>query len=409
MNRFAASCAVAAIGAFACAQRPHYEMQGLTGVLKPDTSIERPGDAGRRAHTNHLIYMPDYVPQDAVSMMLHGPARQGSTYYVPSQINSAYGLPGTGGSGIIAIVDAFRDPNLFSDFNTFSSEFGLPVETSTTQGSSKNKVFQIVYATGHQPPTDGGWGQEESLDVEWAHAMAPSAKIVIVEAASNSLSDLLTAETVAAQMTGVKEVTNSWGSGEFSSETAYDGTFVQNGVVFFASAGDTGGAQIWPSTSPNVVSCGGTSLRLNSNGTRSSETAWSGGGGGPSSVETIPSYQSGIASIVGTQRGTPDISFDADPNTGVVVYDSYAYGGLSGWLIVGGTSVSSPCLAGCANEAAHHRTSSVDELTNVIYHSYATHNYRYFDVVSGTAGSFSCTPGWDFVTGVGTLVGNQGI
>lgn len=400
------------VATFASAQEVPYRVKaGAPEILIPSTSIDYPENAGLRAHTNHLIYFPGYDEGNLFSEMIHGPAaRSASYYYTPQQIRVAYGLPSKGGSGTIAIVDAYNAPNALHDFNVFSAQFGLPKETSTNATSPSNKVFQVVYADKSEPASNGGWAQEESLDIEWAHAMAPSAKIVLVEAAGDSFTDLLQAESVAASTAGVKEVSNSWGSGEFADETAFDDLFVHPGVVFFASAGDIGGERSWPALSPNVVGCGGTSLYLDSSGDRTSpETAWIDGGGGPSAYEARPSYQAVIDSIVGKVRGGPDISFDANPYTGVLVYDSYAYAGISGWLVYGGTSVSSPCLAGVANLANHQRTSSVDELANVIYQSYASDRSRYYDITSGHAASFNCTGGWDFVTGVGTLHGDAGI
>jgi subtilase family serine protease len=144
-----------------------------------------------------------------------------------------------------------------------------------------------------------------------------------------------------------------------------------------------------------------------SGGSITSETGWSGSGGGPSAYEAIPTYQSVIAGIVGTKRGVPDFSFDANPNTGVSVYDSTSCQGLSGWLVFGGTSVASPSLAGIVNLSGNKYNSSNTELST-IYSCYATascYSSNFRDITSGTAGSFSAVTGWDFVTGVGSNVG----
>ena len=197
----------------------------------------------------------------------------------------------------------------------------------------------------------------------------------------------------------------SWGGSEFSSEANNDFHFTHTGVVYFASSGDTGGTQIYPSASPNVIAAGGTTIHRGAGGTFLSETAWSGSGGGPSKYEPRPGYQSGVAAIVGSQRGIPDFSFDADPNSGVSVYDSTSCQGYNGWLVFGGTSVSSPSLAGIVNLAGHVSSTSTSqtELTT-IYGGLGTANFR--DITSGKAGTFSAAPGWDFVTGVGS---NQGL
>jgi kumamolisin len=365
-------------------------------IVVPDTSIEKPGDVGLRAHTNHLINIGS--PQGGL-----GP-NGGMT---PAQIRSFYNLSSTGGSGTIVIIDAYDYPTALSDFNSFSNQFGLPTEPSTDRLAPTNQVFQVVYASGSQPRTNAGWALEAALDIEWAHAMAPSAKIVLVEAASNSFANLFAAVDVASTTTGAKQVSMSWGGSEFSSESSNDFHFFQtSGVTYFASSGDTGGTTIYPSASPYVVAAGGTSVKTNTSGVFQSETGWSGSGGGPSKYESRPSYQTVISGIVGSARGIPDVSSDADPNTGVSVYDTTRYQGRSGWFVIGGTSVSSPSLAGMANLSGHTYSDSTALLTNT-YNKLGTSSFR--DIVTGTAGSFSCASGWDFVTGVGSPQGTSGL
>jgi len=369
-------------------------------IVTPGSSIEQPGERGVAAHTNHIIRVrPD----------VGGTTPSGET---PSSIAAVYNLTAQlGGNGVIVIVDAFHYPTALNDFNVFSKQFGLPQETSTDPLSASNQVFQVVYATGSKPRTNCGWGQEAALDIEWAHAMAPNAKIVLVEAKTNSFANLFHAVDVASSIAGAKEVSMSWGGGEFSSEASNDVHLTTPGIVYFASSGDTGGKTIYPGVSPDVVSAGGTSINRDSSGTFVSETGWSGSGGGPSAFETRPGYQDVIQAIVGTQRGVPDYSFDADPNTGVSVYDTTSCQGLSGWLVFGGTSVSSPSLAGIVNSAGSN-TSGAAELS-LIYTSVsnggATINGANFrDILTGTAGSFSAKPGWDFVTGIGSTNGLTG-
>jgi len=363
--------------------------QTQPAVLIPDTTIERPGDIGLRAHTNHLIlYSPRFV----------GASPSGET---PQSIRPVYNLPSTGGSRVIAIVDAFDYPTAENDLNVFSSTLGLPPCTTA------NGCFEKVFASGTKPRTNCGWAQEAALDIEWAHAMAPGARIILVEAASNSFANLFAAVDVASNLVasgGGGEVSMSWGGSEFSTEANSDSHFTTNGVVYFAASGDTGGATIYPGVSPSVVSAGGTTINRDSSSNFVSETGWSGSGGGPSTYEPRPSYQAGIATIVGAQRGAPDFSFDADPNSGVSVYDTTRCQGQSGWLVFGGTSVASPSLAGIVNLAGHFDTSSVAELTTIYGNLGNSLDFR--DITSGTAGSFSCRVGWDFVTGVGS---NQGL
>src|SRR5260370_824006 len=223
--------------------------QSHAGVLIPESTIEHPEDVGLRAHTNHLIKF------DGKSH--HGGSPSGET---PTSLRSVYKLPSTGGAGVIAIVDAFDYPTAENDLNVFSTQFGLPACTAA------NGCFKKVFASGSQPAVNCGWSQEAALDIEWAHAMAPNAKIVLVEAATNSFVDLFAAVDVATSQVlatgGRGEVSMSWGGGEFSTEASNDSHFQHDAVVYFAASGDTGGANIYPSVSPFVVSSGSTRLNL---------------------------------------------------------------------------------------------------------------------------------------------------
>jgi subtilase family serine protease len=237
--------------------------------------------------------------------------------------------------------------------------------------------------------------------------MAPNAKIVLVEASTNSFANLFQAVDVASSIANAQEVSMSWGGSEFSSEAGNDAHFTHAGIVYFAASGDTGGATIYPGVSPNVVSAGGTRINRDASGNFVSETGWSGSGGGPSKYESRPGYQDIIQTIVNNARGVPDYSFDADPNSGVSVYDSTSCRGSSGWLVFGGTSVASPSLSGIVNSAGSN-TSSTAELS-LLYMSVTNNgsmitgsNFR--DILSGTAGSFSAKTGWDFVTGIGSTI-----
>jgi subtilase family serine protease len=232
--------------------------------------------------------------------------------------------------------------------------------------------------------------------------MAPNAKIYLVEAASNSFSDLLQAVSVANSLVssaGGGEVSMSWGGSEFSGETSYDSYFTKPGVVYFASSGDSPGVN-WPSASPNVVSVGGTSLSRNpTTGNFQQELAWQSGGGGPSVYETRPSYQNAMSAIVGNQRGTPDVAADADASTGVWVY-AYPY-----WYIVGGTSLAAPVWAGIVNAGGSFSSSFVAEL-NAIYA-----NQGKMDINAGSCGpnqGYMAKGGWDFCTGLGSPLGKSG-
>jgi kumamolisin len=372
-------------------------------VMVPDSSREHPEDVGKAAHTNHVIFL-----------------RGGVTYTspwgeTPATIRDVYGLPAIGGSGVIAIVDAYDYPTAAADFDVFSNQFHLPLSSDNVCNGAK-PCFQRVYAAGRKPKANCGWAQEAAIDIQWAHAMAPYAQIVLVEAASNSFADLFKAVDVAGNIVmngGVKggigsgQVSMSWGGSEFSSEATYDKRLAANGVVYFAASGDAGGKTIYPGVSPNVVCAGGTTINRDASGNFVSETGWSGSGGGSSKYEGRPAYQDVISTIVGSKRGTPDFSFDANPNSGVSVYDSTPCQGVSGWLVFGGTSVSSPSLAGIVNLAGHTYANTALEL-GTIYADYASPTYStdFRDILAGTAGTYSAKQGWDFVTGVGS---NQGL
>ena len=385
-------------------------------VTVPASSVEHAADVGVRFHTNLLIVGNGAVqPVGKSAPQTVGPPFSGYFYETPASLACIYGLvrsdshgcnPNvvltnpTGGTRAIAIVDAFDNPNAASDLAYFDAQFGIAAAN-----------FSVVYATGTQPALDptGGWEIEESLDVQYAHAMAPGAQLFLVEAATNSTIDLLNAELVAAKLVakaGGGEVSNSWGGSEFAKEVLADLAFTEPGVVYFASTGDSPGT-IWPSVSPNVVAVGGTSTNRNPfTGSLIYEGAWNDGGGGQSIFEARPSYQNGIASIAGPSRAVPDISSDANPNTGVWVLDTNVTGGVpGGWYIVGGTSVSSPTIAGIVNSAGNFYKSSAKELTQI----YSGLNSPAFnDIVKdncGPYGGYLAGDGYDFCTGVGSPQG----
>jgi kumamolisin len=380
-------------------------------VQIPDVSIEQPEDIGIRAHANVRVLVPS-GGMDGIAPPSHAEVRMGvepeesapySGYYfleTPASLACVYKLVGqvagcnpydttalpVGGSRAIAIVDAYDDPTAASDLAHFSAQFGLPPAN-----------FHVVYAGGTRPAFNSGWALEAALDIEWAHAMAPNAKIYLVEAASNNLANLLTAVTVASKLVKVAgggEVSMSWGSSEFSGENSYDAYFATPNVVYLASAGDSAGV-IYPAASPNVVSVGGTTLSRNpSSGKFQQELSWQQTGGGPSAYEGLPSYQNNLYSTLGPHRGTPDVAAVADPNTGVWVYQG------GSWYIVGGTSVAAPVTAGIINLAGSFKASSAAELT-------AIYNNRsgFTNIVDGACGPYEgylASVGWNLCTGNGS-------
>jgi hypothetical protein len=328
--------------------------------------------------------------------------------YTPAQIAAAYGfnqikfgnVVGDGAGQTIAIVDAYDDPDIAGDLQTFDKQFGLATPKFTEVKQTSN---------GKGPVTDAGWSMEISLDVEWAHAMAPGANIELIEAYTPSLSNLLTCVQYAAAQPGVSVVSMSWGASEFSSEANYNSYFTtpagHTGVSFVASSGDSGAGALWPAISTNVLSVGGTTLSLNKNGTYSSETAWAGSGGGASQYQSEASYEKGVQTT-GKQMD-PDVAYDANPNTGFAVYDSVSYDGSSGWEEVGGTSAGAPqwsALVAIANQGRvlnHENT-----LTNAAAAVFALSSNDFHDITSGSDGGYSATKGYDEVTGLGTPQAN---
>src|SRR3989441_5568504 len=317
---------------------------------------------------------------------------------------SCYGTSSCGSGQTIAIVDPYDDPNIESDLATFSAQYGLPPCTTA------NGCFTKATPQG-LPSANANWALEESLDVEWAHAMAPGAKIILVEAQDSFLGSLLSAVDYAASQPNVNQVSMSWVANEFPGESFSDYHFNVAGVSFIASSGDSGAGVAYPAASPYVVSVGGTTLNVDVSGKVQSETAWGGSGGGVSSYESKPSYQTGFNSNSG--RGVPDVSYVADPNTGVSIYDSYGYGG---WSQAGGTSVGAPqwaAITAIVNSGGG-QLSSASFGTNTAFYNAATgpaYSANYRDITSGSNGNCgticNAGPNYDFVTGVGSPLTNN--
>jgi kumamolisin len=310
----------------------------------------------------------------------------------------------TGGAKAVVLVDFGRYSALQTDLDKFSDTWGLPRTT-----------LQEICSPGPPPCPDNtgsGWDIEEALDIEYAHAMAPNATIYLSEWTNDPLMD--NAETngaAAASAAGGGEVSNSWTynggenwCGGGPCELGYDHYFSVPTVVFFAAAGDGGLGPLYPSISPNVVSAGGTHIVRSGGNFTGSETCWSGSGGGFSVYEPSPSYQRVLRTTPTIMRGTPDISADADPVTGVSVVLR------GGFNIVGGTSVASPLLAGYINNAGSFHNSTNDELTEA-YNWYAISPFTYAtyfrDETMGSNGS-PARKGWDECTGLGSPIKPSG-
>lgn len=342
----------------------------------------------------------------------------GPTGYGPAQIQSAYKLGGLASGGkTVALVDAYNDPSAASDLATFRSVYGLPPCTVA------NGCFKQVNQNGATSPLPGGdygWAEEESLDLDAVSSACPDCHILLVEANSAGTSALDKAEDTAATTPGVVAVSNSWGGSESASELTADANFNHPGVAITASAGDSGYGTSWPAVSHYVTGVGGTTLSQASNTRGWSETVWSDSGSGCSAYEPKPSWQKDTGCA---KRTDNDVAADADPNTGLGVYDTYnscgsssvcdllielgVAQGLDGWAQVGGTSLSSPLIASVYALAGN--SSSVVDGS----YSYG-HTSSLFDVTSGSDGTctpaYLCTgePGYDGPTGNGTPDGTGG-
>jgi kumamolisin len=366
-------------------------------IVVPPSSIPQPG----RVHTNYFFVVPDVQSPGGPPPGTESPASLACVYKLEKgpkgcPVATSKKNP-TGGWGAIGIVDAGDYPTAAQDLHAFSKYFHIP-----------DADFHKVYADGHKPPVYSGWDVEESLDIEWAHAMAPKAKIILIESKLCKSSQCNTDPTwqavkvagnVVAQ-NGGGVVSNSWGDPEWSAETKYDKYFIHPGVVFFAASGDSGlDVSSHPAASPNVVSVGGTVFNRDQQGNFTDEI-YGGGGGDISPYEARPSYQDIIQKIVGSKRGYPDVGSDF---CCAPIYIT-AYGG---WNEVGGTSWSSPTFAGIVNAAGSKQQSTKDELT-MIYKEYANKKQWKSDFYNITQGDSQCVAGWNLCAGVGSARTYQG-
>jgi kumamolisin len=407
----------------------------------PSSSIPRAVVPGQKAqmHTNIIIGVPgrNWKPFET-------PPYSGYYFETPESLGCRYlyggstgcnpnstTLPPAGGSARIVIVDAYDDPNAASDLEVFDDQFGIAAATFTKVSAVTSNASCTTVPT---DPT-GGWEFEESLDIEYSHAMAPKAHVYLVEACSNNNDDLAIAIAVGnnivqcglteihsgvlgscpAGSKGAGEISMSFGSSESSDETSTtstdcasarmdDSCFKTPGVVYFASTGDESGVE-YPSTSSSVVAVGGTTIRRNTSGDFLQETAWENTGGGVSAYEPVPSYQSGVSGV-GARRSVPDVSLDADVNSGAWVYDSNYYedfGEAPDWDWVGGTSLSAPIWAGIVNRAGQFKASSNAELTLIYSNLGNTADFSDIKVgFCGPYGAYSGVAGYDLCTGIGT-------
>jgi subtilase family serine protease len=329
----------------------------------------------------------------------------------PADIQSAYKLGGLHASGAtVAIVDAYDDPKAESDLGVYRSHYGLPACTTA------NGCFKKVNQTGAASPLpagDYGWAEEISLDLDAVSAACPDCHILLVEATSPTDSDLFTAVDTAARL-GAVAISNSYGEAESAGQVANDAHFNHPGVAITVSSGDSGYGVSYPAASQYVTAVGGTTLTKATNARGWTETVWSGSGSGCSAYDPKPSWQHDAGC---SRRTVADVAADADPASGLAVYDTYnscgsssfcdflisigAVQGLDGYAQVGGTSLSSPLIASVYALAGN--------AASVVDGSYPyAHTGSLFDVTSGSngscSGSYLCTgaAGYDGPTGNGT-------
>jgi subtilase family serine protease len=340
--------------------------------------------------------------------------------YVPAQIRHAYGFDqvpslvangyNTAGQGqVIAIVDAYDDPHIASDLHVFDQQFGIPNPTFI-------KVNQSGSRNGPWPTVNSSWAGEISIDVEWAHAIAPAATLLLVEANSTNLSDMMTAVDTARSWSGVSVLSMSWGYSEGRQELSYDAHMVtpagHTPITFTAATLDNGSrfGLYWPAVSPDVLAVGGTSLKLNADNSYGSESGWSSSTGGISRYEPQPGWQGLLTTSA--WRTNPDVSYHADySTTGFAVYDTVPSAGQTGWFNAGGDSEGAPQWGALVAIADQVRGSALDGPSQTLpaLYNLAKQNYgQYFhDIVTGSNGRYAAGPGYDLVTGIGSPRADQ--
>jgi len=472
------TAARAAAGAFAPATaeadaRPTFHLAAAVLDEPPDVDADGSGSSAYIAPHAQLIdrALADLdsarlTPEAIAERLLAGAPRPGQTaspagaapaplitVFTPAQIRAAYSLPPlpAAGSGLTAaqaaslgsgqtiyLVDAYDNPAAASDLATFNAKFGLPgcatvpITPATklplaAAARGSGCTFSVAYLGGNglpttsAPPYNAGWAIEIAMDVQWAHATAPLARIVLLEARGAALSQLTAAIALANRM-GAGVVSMSFGAGEGSWVGSYDGLFSAAGSSYLASTGDAGAGVAWPSVSANVLAVGGTTLSYTGTGARS-ETAWTRTGGGLSAYEPEPGYQASVT-VPGeptarpgakstVKRAVADVAFNADPNSGQYLVVTSPGAKSPAWYSAGGTSIGAPQWAGILSVANAQRAlegkAPLGLAQNPLYQNIAAVTGLYpgafLDVTAGRDGSCSsCAAGagYDLPTGLGT-------
>jgi subtilase family serine protease len=389
-------------------------MGTATGAgARPDQAV-CPGPAAKGSVRCHARVILDAHGQPA--------ATAGPSGYGPAQFHGAYALPTspptTAPAQTIAIVDAYDDPSIRSDLTTYDTTFQIP-DLPTCTATVTSGCFAKVNQNGASSPLPGansGWGLEIALDVETAHQMCQSCKVVLVEANTSSGANLNTAEDTAVRL-GATEISNSWGSEtEYSSEISENTHFNHPGIAITVASGDAGYNRFgYPAASPDVIDAGGTTLKVSSSGggyTWAAEETWSGSGSGCSNYFAPQPFQEAASgfSLTGCtgHRAIADVAADANPNTGAAVYDSFKYQGRAGWMVVGGTSLASPLIA--ATYALAGNAASAEYPASLPYATPGALRDVTKGAATGSCKTTACKPAsnYDGPTGLGTPNGTSG-
>ena len=423
--------------------------EAVSAKSAPNRSVVPVALGGLSSQRLTAAAMQDALNGTAAAQSVPGiatPMASGSVVatYAPAQIRAAYGLPALpasftgltaaqaaqwGAGQTIYLVDAQNDPQVATELAAFNTKFALPACTTKTIAPTASRPlaaasataceFSVVYAsasgtmTSTAPAYDAGWATEITLDVQWAHATAPLARIILIEAADASLNSLLGAIQVANSL-GQGVVSMSFGAPEGNWTASVDSNFAAPGMTYLAATGDNGAGVSWPSVSPNVVAVGGTTLSYSGSGSRS-EVSWSGTGGGTSAYSATPSYQNNAVPGVGNlaHRTVADVSFNADPASGQYVVTMAPGSTAQNWLSVGGTSLSTPQWAGLmaitnATRAVAGKA-ALGAPHGLLYQQIAsvpgTYASVFLDVTKGSDGTCAtCTAkvGYDPLSGLGT-------
>ncbi|WP_197339632.1 putative Ig domain-containing protein [Ralstonia solanacearum] len=432
---------------------PSFYLAPVALTAPGNADVKSPGASARMAPASQAIgdamasvSSARLTPQAIAAYAAAAPAATGSTVvttYTPAQIRAAYGLPALptswtglsaaqaaqmGAGQTIYIVDAMSDPNAAAELAAFNQTFGLPACTTTTISPSTSLPlpaagttgcqFSVVYSTSaggrtSTPPAyDSGWATEIALDVQWAHATAPLARIVLIESPDASISSLLGAVNLANAM-GPGIVSMSFGAAEGSWTASVDSAFASANMSYVAATGDSGSGVQWPSVSKSVLGVGGTHLTYS--GTTRSETVWSGTGGGISQYTSVPAYQTSAVPGIGTlsKRSVADVAFNADPYSGQYLAVITPGSASVSWHSVGGTSLATPQWAGLLAVANAVRAQSSQGVLGLaqtfLYGGVASHPTLYASAFSditlgsdGTCSTCSAHAGYDQPSGLGT-------